>query len=251
VHMSTNKVYGDAPNLIPLVELATRWDYADRPTPTASRRRLPSTSRSTRSRRVEGRRRRHGAGVWPLFRPATCCLRGGCLTGPNHSGVELHGFLSYLVKCNLEAASTGYSFTRASRCATTSSALDVARFMAAFVAAPRAGEVYNLGGGKANSCSILEAFQLAERHTGRAQRTPTSTSRAAAIISAITPTCADARPLSGVGYFREPDETIRRSRAGNDDRPLLRVTLLSPRLELRRISEGMMRNTHQWALADF
>jgi CDP-paratose 2-epimerase len=99
----------------------------------------------------------------------TCSLRGGCLTGPNHSGVELHGFLSYLVKCNLEGREYKILGYKGKQVRDNIHSLDVARFMAAYVEAPRAGEVYNLGGGKANSVSILEAFKLAESMTGRAQ----------------------------------------------------------------------------------
>jgi len=99
----------------------------------------------------------------------TCALRGGCLTGPNHSGVELHGFLSYLVKCNLEGREYRVFGYQGKQVRDNIHSLDVARFMAAFVAAPRAGEVYNLGGGKPNSCSILEAFQLVEKFSGQAQ----------------------------------------------------------------------------------
>jgi CDP-paratose 2-epimerase len=100
----------------------------------------------------------------------TCALRGGCLTGPNHTGVELHGFLSYLVKCNLERREYRIFGYKGKQVRDNIHSLDVARFMAAFVAAPRAGEVYNLGGGKANSCSILEAFALVEEFSGEKQR---------------------------------------------------------------------------------
>src|SRR5215218_5402144 len=103
------------------------------------------------------------------FGMKTCCLRGGCLTGPNHSGVELHGFLSYLVKCNLERREYKIFGYKGKQVRDNIHSLDVARFMAAFVATPRAGEVYNLGGGKANSCSILEAFKIAERFSGEGQ----------------------------------------------------------------------------------
>src|SRR5262249_24319293 len=92
----------------------------------------------------------------------TCCLRGGCLTGPNHAGVELHRFLSYLVKC----CATGTPYTvygyKGKQVRVNIHAHDVARFIHAFIDAPRCGEVYNLGGGRANSCSVLEAFALAE-----------------------------------------------------------------------------------------
>ena len=99
----------------------------------------------------------------------TCCLRGGCLTGPNHSGVELHGFLSYLVKCNLEGREYRVFGYKGKQVRDNIHSVDVAGFMFEFYKAPRAGEVYNLGGGKDNSCSILEAFQLTERFTGKRQ----------------------------------------------------------------------------------
>src|SRR5262249_35179407 len=97
----------------------------------------------------------------------TCCLRGGCLTGPNHSGVELHGFLSYLVKCNLEGRPYHIYGYKGKQVRDNIHAHDVARFIDAFWQNPRSGEVYNLGGGRANSCSILEAFDRAEAVSGR------------------------------------------------------------------------------------
>ncbi len=101
------------------------------------------------------------------FGMPTCCLRGGCLTGPNHSGVELHGFLSYLVRCNLEGREYKVFGYKGKQVRDNIHSLDVARFIHAFADAPRSGEVYNLGGGKANSCSILEAFALVERISGQ------------------------------------------------------------------------------------
>jgi CDP-paratose 2-epimerase len=88
----------------------------------------------------------------------TCCLRGGCLTGPNHSGVELHGFLSYLVKCNLEGKLYRIFGYKGKQVRDNIHSLDVARFIHAFWENPRCAEVYNLGGGRQNSCSVLEAF---------------------------------------------------------------------------------------------
>ena len=97
----------------------------------------------------------------------TCCLRGGCLTGPNHAGVELHGFLSYLVKVNVTGGQyTVYGY-KGKQVRDNIHALDVARFIECFYAAPRPGEVYNLGGGRGNSVSILEAFAAAEALTGK------------------------------------------------------------------------------------
>ena len=103
------------------------------------------------------------------FNLPTCALRGGCLTGPNHTGVELHGFLSYLVKCNLEGREYRVFGYKGKQVRDNIHSLDVVRFMAAFIESPRAGEVYNLGGGKANSTSILEAFKTVERFSGKAQ----------------------------------------------------------------------------------
>jgi CDP-paratose 2-epimerase len=171
VHMSTNKVYGDAPNLIPLRELGTRWDYADPLyahgisetfTIDQSKHSLFGASKVAADVMVQEYGR--------YFNLPTCALRGGCLTGPNHAGVELHGFLSYLVKCNLEGREYRVFGYKGKQVRDNIHALDVARFMAAFVAAPRAGEVYNLGGGKDNSCSILEAFRIVEEISGRPQR---------------------------------------------------------------------------------
>ncbi len=170
VHMSTNKVYGDAPNLIPLRELETRWDYAD----PAFANGIPETFTIDQSKHSLFGASKVAADVMVqeygrYFGMPTCCLRGGCLTGPNHSGVELHGFLSYLVKCNIEGREYRLFGYKGKQVRDNIHALDVARFMAAFVAAPRAGEVYNLGGGKQNACSVIEAFRLAEAHTGRSQ----------------------------------------------------------------------------------
>ena len=96
----------------------------------------------------------------------TCCLRGGCLTGPNHSGVELHGFLSYLIKCNLTKKKYTVFGYKGKQVRDNIHSLDVARFIHAFIDKPRVAEVYNIGGGRDNSCSILEAFELARQISG-------------------------------------------------------------------------------------
>ena len=103
IHMSTNKVYGDAPNHIPLKELDTRWDYDD----LAYKHGIPETFTIDQSKHSLFGASKVAADIMVqeygrYFHMPTCCLRGGCLTGPNHSGVELHGFLSYLIKCNME-----------------------------------------------------------------------------------------------------------------------------------------------------
>jgi len=171
VHMSTNKVYGDRPNSIPMVELETRWDYADPAFADGidenfpidqSKHSLFGASKVAADVMVQEYGR--------YFNMPTCCLRGGCLTGPNHSGVELHGFLSYLVKCNLEDREYRVFGYQGKQVRDNIHSHDVARFIAEFLAAPRVGEVYNLGGGKQNSCSVWEAFQIAENFSGKTQR---------------------------------------------------------------------------------
>ncbi len=168
VHLSTNKVYGDAPNEIPLVELATRWDYADETFAHG----IPETFRIDQSKHSLFGASKVAADVMVqeygrYFSLPTCCLRGGCLTGPAHSGVELHGFLSYLVKCNLEGRRYTVFGYRGKQVRDNIHAADVAAFIARFIAAPRPAAVYNIGGGKANSCSILEAFELVMARTGK------------------------------------------------------------------------------------
>jgi CDP-paratose 2-epimerase len=170
IHMSTNKVYGDLPNTIALEELETRWDYAD---PAYAEGIAESFSIDQSKHSLFGASK-VAADVMVqeygrYFGMPTCCLRGGCLTGPNHSGVELHGFLSYLVKCNLEGREYKVFGYKGKQVRDNIHSEDVARFMWAFFRAPRVAEVYNLGGGKRNSCSILEAFRIAEGFSGKAQ----------------------------------------------------------------------------------
>ena len=170
VHMSTNKVYGDRPNSIALQELETRWDYAD----PAFAQGIPEDFSIDQSKHSLFGASKVAADVMVqeygrYFNMPTCCLRGGCLTGPNHSGVELHGFLSYLVKCNLEGREYKVFGYKGKQVRDNIHSEDVARFMWEFAKAPRVAEVYNLGGGKANSCSILEAFKIAEQFSEKEQ----------------------------------------------------------------------------------
>jgi CDP-paratose 2-epimerase len=168
VQMSTNKVYGDRPNSVALVELATRWDYADPAFADGigedmsidqSKHSLFGASKVAADVMVQEYGR--------YFGMRTCCLRGGCLTGPNHSGVELHGFLSYLVKCNAAGRLYRVYGYGGKQVRDNIHAHDVARFIHCFYDNPRCGEVYNLGGGRANSCSIREAFDRIAAISGR------------------------------------------------------------------------------------
>jgi CDP-paratose 2-epimerase len=168
IHMSTNKVYGDAPNELPLVELATRWDYA-RPEDFNGIREQMRIDQSKHS--IFGASK-VAADVMVqeygrYFDLKSCALRGGCLTGPNHSGVELHGFLSYLIKVNVSGGLYRIYGYKGKQVRDNIHSADVARFMEAFYHHPRCGEVYNLGGGRGNSCSILEAFGMAEQLSGK------------------------------------------------------------------------------------
>ncbi|MCC5829837.1 MAG: NAD-dependent epimerase/dehydratase family protein [Phycisphaeraceae bacterium] len=168
VHLSTNKVYGDRPNRIALRELETRWDFDDPAYAEGITEDFPidqSKHSLFGASKVAGDIMVQEYGRY--FDMPTCCLRGGCLTGPAHSGVELHGFLSYLVKVNV----TGGHYTvfgyKAKQVRDNIHAFDVARFAELFINGPRTAEVYNIGGGRANACSILEAFARVEALTGR------------------------------------------------------------------------------------
>jgi CDP-paratose 2-epimerase len=151
-----------------LAELETRWDYADPAFQHGiaedfpidqSKHSLFGASKVAADIMVQEYGR--------YFRMPTCCLRGGCLTGPNHSGVELHGFLSYLMKCNVEGREYKIFGYKGKQVRDNIHSEDVASFMYEFWKSPRVAEVYNLGGGKSNSCSIFEAFHMAEEVTGR------------------------------------------------------------------------------------
>jgi CDP-paratose 2-epimerase len=168
VHMSTNKVYGDRPNTIELAETSTRWDYADPAFVDGinetfpidhSRHSLFGASKVAADVMVQEYGR--------YFGMKTCCLRGGCLTGPNHTGVQLHGFLSYLIRCNIEEREYTIFGYQGKQVRDNIHSLDVAHCIELFFEMPQSGAVFNLGGGRSNSVSILEAFERAEQLTGK------------------------------------------------------------------------------------
>ena len=149
-------------------ELATRYDYAD----PADFEGIDETCRIDRTLHSIFGASKVAADVMAqeygrYFGLKVGVFRGGCLTGPSHSGVELHGFLSYLVK----VAVTGQTYTvygyKGKQVRDNIHSYDVIRAMEEFAANPRPGEVYNLGGGRANSVSILEAIDRIEQMTGR------------------------------------------------------------------------------------
>ncbi|HEY3742693.1 MAG TPA: NAD-dependent epimerase/dehydratase family protein [Bryobacteraceae bacterium] len=168
VHLSTNKVYGDRPNSIRMKELETRWDYDD---PQYENGIAEDFSIDQSKHSLFGASKLAGDVMVQeygrYFGIPTAILRGGCLTGPNHAGVELHGFLSYLIKCNVEQREYRIYGYKGKQVRDNIHAHDVATFIERFAKNPKVAEVYNLGGGKENSCSILEAFAKAEALTGQ------------------------------------------------------------------------------------
>ena len=170
IFTSTNKVYGDTPNFLPLKELERRWEI-DESHPYYKKGIDESMSIDQSKHSLFGASK-VAADVMVqefgrYFGMPTCCLRGGCLTGPNHAGVELHGFLNYLVKCNLEEKEYKVFGYKGKQVRDNIHSYDVARFIHAFINTPRKAEVYNIGGGRANSCSIWEAFTITENFTGK------------------------------------------------------------------------------------
>jgi len=141
IHMSTNKVYGDRPNTLALVEEETRWDYADE----EYRLGIPETFSIDQSLHSLFGASKVASDVLVqeygrYFKMPTCALRGGCLTGPNHSGVELHGFLSYLVRCNLTGKEYKVFGYKGKQVRDNIHSEDVASFILAFAQKPRCGE---------------------------------------------------------------------------------------------------------------
>lgn len=168
LHMSTNKVYGDAPNEIPLVELETRWDYA-RPEDHQGVREDCRIDRTLHS--LFGASKTAADVVAQeygrYFGLKVGIFRGGCLTGEHHSGVQLHGFLSYLVKVAKQGGTYTILGYRGKQVRDQIHSSDVIAAFEAFARRPRPGEVYNLGGGRGNSASILECVAKLEGLLGR------------------------------------------------------------------------------------
>jgi CDP-paratose 2-epimerase len=166
--MSTNKVYGDGPNELPLVELETRWDYADPAdwNGIAENFRVDSTMHSlfgASKLAADTMVQEYGR----YFGMPTVCFRGGCLTGPHHAGTELHGFLAYLayaVRAGVRYRIYGY---KGKQVRDNIHSYDVCTAIEAFHDAPRVAAVYNLGGGRENSVSMIEAIARFEELYGR------------------------------------------------------------------------------------
>ncbi len=166
VFASTNKVYGDTPNLCPLVELETRFDFAwpsqgfaESLSIDQSRHSIFGASKAAADLLVQEYARTFGL--------KTGCFRMGCITGASHAAAELHGFLAYLVRCVKEGRPYTVYGHKGKQVRDQLHAADVAAAFAEFAAAPRPGEVYNLGGGKQNSVSVLEAIDAAQDACGK------------------------------------------------------------------------------------
>ena len=173
IFTSTNKVYGDTPNRLPLVELPERWSV-DAAHPysgwgvdetmsiDASMHSLFGASKAAADLLVQEYGR--------YFEMKTVCFRGGCLTGPGHSGAQLHGFLSYLVKCAISDRPYTVFGYKGKQVRDNIHSRDLVSAFWQFVLAPRSGEVYNIGGGPQSNCSMLEAIAAVEQLTGRPMR---------------------------------------------------------------------------------
>lgn len=163
-HMSTNKVYGDAPNELALKELDTRWDYAD----PADYHGIDENCRIDQTMHSLFGASKTAADILAqeygrYFGMKTGVFRGGCLTGAHHSGVELHGFLSYLVHVAVhEKPYTIYGY-QGKQVRDQIECNDVVQAFEAFAQHPRPGEVYNIGGGRSNAASVLECISMIEQ----------------------------------------------------------------------------------------
>ncbi len=168
VFMSTNKVYGDAPNELPLVELKTRYDYANPEHHDG----IDETCRVDASLHSLFGASKLAADVMVqeygrYFGIPTVCFRGCCLTGSNHAAAELHGFLAYIARAIREGRTYRIYGYKGKQVRDNIHAYDVCTAILAFYEAPRVAAVYNLGGGRANSVSVLEAIGRFEGLIGK------------------------------------------------------------------------------------
>jgi CDP-paratose 2-epimerase len=172
IFCSTNKVYGDLPNRLPLVDIGDRLELASdhryfggidtTMSIDASTHSLFGVSKAAADLLVQEYGR--------YFEMPTVAFRGGCLTGPNHTGAQLHGFLSYLMRCTIRDEPYTVFGYGGKQVRDNMHAADLVAAFHAFHMAPRCGAVYNIGGGRESSCSMLEAIALCQRIAGRELR---------------------------------------------------------------------------------
>jgi len=169
IFTSTNKVYGDTPNSLPLVEQSTRWEIEPDHTYASGIREDMSIDQSTHSlfgaSKVAADVLVQEYGRY--FGMNTACFRGGCLTGPSHTGTQLHGFLAYLMKCAVTDSPYVVLGYKGKQVRDNIHSADLIAAFNEFFLAPRSGAVYNMGGGRYSNCSLLEAIGLCERIVGR------------------------------------------------------------------------------------
>jgi CDP-paratose 2-epimerase len=166
--MSTNKVYGDAPNELPLTELPTRWEYANPEDyhGIAETCRIDACVHSlfgVSKLAADVMVQEYGR----YFGMPTVCFRGGCLTGPQHAGAEMHGFLAYVARALKEGRTYRIYGYKGKQVRDNLHAYDVCRAFYVFIENPREAAVYNLGGGRENSISVLEAISALEERMER------------------------------------------------------------------------------------
>ena len=166
---STNKVYGDRPNTLPLVEQETRWEIDPQHAYVGG---IPEDMSLDQSKHSLFGASKVAADILVqeygrYFGMRTACFRGGCLTGPSHSGTELHGFLSYLVKCGMTGREYKIFGYKGKQVRDNIHSADLIRAFDAFFRAPREAEVYNIGGGRFSNCSMLEGIRMVEQVSGR------------------------------------------------------------------------------------
>jgi len=170
IFTSTNKVYGDTPNFLPLVELETRWEID--PSHAYAKNGIPETMSIDHTTHSLFGVSKVAADVLVqeygrYFGMRTACFRGGCLTGPRHSGTQLHGFLAYLMKCAVTGAPYSIFGYKKKQVRDNIHSADLIRAFDAFFKNPRQGEVYNIGGGRFSNCSMLEAISICEEISGK------------------------------------------------------------------------------------
>ena len=172
IFLSTNKVYGDNPNLLPLQELNSRWEILRKHKYFKGINETMSLDNCVHS--FFGVSKCYADLIVQEYGKndglKTVCFRAGCITGPNHAGARLHGFLSYLVKSSLKRKKYLILGYKGKQVRDNIHSYDVANFIHEFIMNPKPGEVYNLGGGRNNSISILEAFEMIENISGKSMQ---------------------------------------------------------------------------------
>ena len=222
IFTSTNKVYGDNPNNLPLVELETRWEV-DAAHPYAehgideemsvdhTKHSLFGVSKLAADALVQEYGRYFGLN--------TVCFRGGCLTGPGHSGTMLHGFLSYLVKCAVTGARYTVFGYKGKQVRDNIHSYDLVNMFWHYYQNPRPGEVYNAGGGRHSNCSMQEAIAVCERLTGKRMNvTYSDESRIGDHIWYISDTRKFQKHYPGWSYAYDLEETLQQIYDGMVDR---------------------------------